>query len=53
VAEKVSERLSEKYGGYVPVMDPNQTAFSYLMLLVRNHYSQSRLCYSKAPNYPS
>ena len=48
VAEPVSKMLSEKYGGYVPVTDPNMTAFSYLMLLVRNGYSQSRLCYSKA-----
>lgn len=48
VAEKVSKMLSDKYGGYIPVMDPNMTAFSYLMLLVRNRYSQSRICYSKA-----
>lgn len=47
VAEPVSRMLTDKYGGYVPVMDPNMTAFSYLMLLVRNGYSQSRLCYSK------
>ncbi len=48
IAEPVSKMLSEKYGGYIPVTDPNMTAFSYLMLLVRNGYSQSRLCYSKA-----
>lgn len=48
VAEKVSQLLSDKYGGYVPVMDPNMTAFSYLMLLVRNGYSQSRICFGKA-----
>jgi len=47
IAEPVSKLLSDKYGGYVPVTDPNMTAFSYLMLLVRNGYSQSRLCYSK------
>ena len=47
VAESVSLKLSDKFGGYIPVMDPNMTAFSYLMLLVRNGYSQSRLCYSK------
>jgi allantoin racemase len=48
VADQVSKLLSDKYGGYIPVMDPNMTAFSYLMLLVRNRYTQSRICYSKA-----
>ncbi len=47
VSRHVSALLSEKYGGYIPVMDPNMTAFSYLMLLVRNGYRQSGLCYSK------
>ena len=52
IAEPVSKMISDKYGGYVPVMDPNMTAFSYLMLLVRNGYKQSRLCYSKPADDP-
>jgi allantoin racemase len=51
IAENVSKMLTIKYGGYVPVMDPNMTAFSYLILLVRNQYMQSRLCYAKATGY--
>lgn len=48
VAHKVSRMLEEDLGVYVPVIDPNQAAMSYLLLLVRNGIRQSRLCYSKA-----
>ena len=48
IAESVSKMLSEKYGGYIPVCDPNLTAFSYLVSLVRTNMCQSRITYNKA-----
>lgn len=48
VAERVSRMLEDDLGTYVPVIDPNRAAISYLVLLVRNGIRQSRLCYSKA-----
>ncbi|MGC4062514.1 MAG: aspartate/glutamate racemase family protein [Aquabacterium sp.] len=47
VAEKLSALLEEKLGAYVPVIDPNQAGFSYLVSLVRMGLRPSRLCYSK------
>lgn len=47
IAEKVSKKLTDKYNGFIPVIDPNMAALSYLVLLVRNRLSQSRRCYSK------
>ena len=49
VARRVSERLTEKLGKYVPVIDPNQAGFCFLVSLVRMHLQASRLCYSKMP----
>ncbi len=48
VAERVSRMLTDDLGAYVPVIDPNRAAISYLLLLVRNGIRQSRLCYGKA-----
>jgi Asp/Glu/hydantoin racemase len=47
IAARVREKLRQKYGGFIPVMDPNMTAMGYLVLLARNGLSQSRRCYSK------
>lgn len=48
VAAKVSELLEEALQTYVPVIDPNQAGFSFLVSLVRMKVRPSRLCYSKA-----
>lgn len=48
VAAKVSELLEEALQTYVPVIDPNQAGFSFLVSLVRMKLRPSRLCYSKA-----
>lgn len=48
VAERVAEVLEETLGAYVPVIDPNQAGFSFLVSLVRMRLRPSRLCYSKA-----
>ena len=48
VAARVAELLEESLGCYVPVLDPNQCGFSFLLSLVRMKLRPSRLCYSKA-----
>lgn len=47
VARSVSERLTAELGAYVPVIDPNQAGFSFLVSLVRMSLRPSRLCYWK------
>ncbi len=47
VASRVSTLLSEALGAYVPVIDPNQAGFSFLVSLVRMQVRPSRLTYSK------
>lgn len=47
VASRVSTLLSEALGVYVPVIDPNQAGFSFLVSLVRMKVRPSRLTYSK------
>lgn len=47
VASRVSALLEEALGAYVPVVDPNQTGFSFLVSLVRMKVRPSRLTYSK------
>jgi allantoin racemase len=44
IAQAVQKRLAEEEKR-IPVMDPNCTAVSYLILLIRNNLSQSRLTY--------
>jgi Asp/Glu/hydantoin racemase len=39
--------LSDEMGGFVPVIDPNQAGFSFLVSLVRMQLRPSRLTYSK------
>ena len=47
VARTVSEKLTAALGVYVPVIDPNQAGFSFLLSLVRMGLRPSRLCYQK------
>jgi Asp/Glu/hydantoin racemase len=47
VASRVSRMLSDEMGGFVPVIDPNQAGFSFLVSLVRMQLRPSRLTYSK------
>lgn len=47
VAAKLGTLLEEALGVYVPVIDPNQAGFSYLVSLVRMGLRPSRLCYSR------
>ncbi|MGA7777552.1 MAG: aspartate/glutamate racemase family protein [Paraburkholderia sp.] len=47
VASRVSTLLSEALGVYVPVLDPNQAGFSFLVSLLRMRVRPSRLTYSK------
>lgn len=47
VASKVSTLLEETLGYYVPVIDPNQAGFSFLVSLVRMRIRPSRATYSK------
>lgn len=47
IAERVSIMLQESVGAFVPVIDPNQAGFSFLVSLVRMKQRPSRLCYSK------
>lgn len=47
VASRVSTLLGETLGAYVPVIDPNQAGFSFLVSLVRMQVRPSRLTYSK------
>lgn len=48
VARPVSERLTSELGAYVPVIDPNQAGFTFLVSLVRMSLRPSRVCYCKA-----
>lgn len=48
VARPVSERLTAELGAYVPVIDPNQAGFSFLVSLVRMSLRPSRICYCKS-----
>lgn len=48
VARAVSEKLTAELGAYVPVIDPNQAGFSFLLSLVRMALRPSGLCYRKA-----
>ena len=47
VASRVSVLLEETLGAYVPVIDPNQAGFGFLVSLVRMKVRPSRLTYSK------
>ncbi|CAE6778453.1 hypothetical protein R69658_03958 [Paraburkholderia aspalathi] len=47
VASRVSQLLTKELGTYVPVIDPNQAGFSFLVSLVRMQVRPSRLTYSK------
>ena len=47
VASRVSQLLTKELGAYVPVIDPNQAGFSFLVSLVRMRVRPSRLTYSK------
>lgn len=49
VAARVEALLEEALRMYVPVIDPNQAGFSFLVSLVRMKLRVSRACYSKAP----
>ncbi len=51
VAAKVSALLEESLGVYVPVIDPNQAGFSFLVSLVRMNLRPSRLTYSKVTQF--
>lgn len=48
VAERVQVLLEEALGTYVPVIDPNQASFGFLVSLVRMGLRPSRVCYAKA-----
>lgn len=48
VARTVSQKLTVELGAYVPVIDPNQAGFSFLLSLVRMALRPSGLCYRKA-----
>lgn len=48
IAERVGIKLNQRYGGFIPVIDPNAVALSYLVLFVRSGLTQSRKCYTKA-----
>ena len=47
VASRVSQLLTKELGAYVPVIDPNQAGFSFLVSLVRMQVRPSRLTYSE------
>ena len=47
VADKVAQYLKEKLNKNIPVIDPNRAAISFLVLLIRNQLSQSRITYPK------
>lgn len=47
VAAEVEKLLQEMLQMYVPVIDPNQAGFSFLVSLVRMKLRPSRACYSK------
>lgn len=48
IAGEVSHRLQKALGIYVPVIDPNEAGFSFLVSLMRMKARQSRACYAKA-----
>lgn len=50
VAARVTALLETALGMYVPVIDPNQAGFSFLLSLVRMNLRPSRACYSKNEN---
>ena len=47
VARIVSKKLTAEFGTYVPVIDPNQAGFSFLLSLVRMALRPSGLCCRK------
>ncbi|MBB3104369.1 aspartate/glutamate racemase family protein [Azomonas macrocytogenes] len=47
VADRVATLLEETLGTYVPIIDPNQAGFGFLVSLVRMKLRPSRLTYSK------
>lgn len=47
VAARLATMLEEALQTYVPVIDPNQAGFSFLVSLVRLRVRPSRLCYAK------
>ncbi|WP_307943565.1 aspartate/glutamate racemase family protein [Pseudomonas mosselii] len=47
VAARVATLLEDALGCYVPVLDPNQCGFSFLVSLVRMRLRPSRRCYNK------
>jgi allantoin racemase len=51
VAQQVAILLEEAIGSYVPVIDPNQAGFSFLVSLIRMKLRPSRLTYSKVTDY--
>lgn len=48
VAERLSKLIEQDLGCYVPVLDPNQCGFGFLLSLVRMKVRPSRLCYARA-----
>jgi allantoin racemase len=52
VAARVSVLLEDTVQMYIPVIDPNQAGFSFLVSLVRMKIRPSRACYSQAPPVP-
>ena len=51
VASRVAALLEETLGTYVPVIDPNQAGFGFLVSLVRMKVRPSRLTYSKVETF--
>ncbi|WP_227028770.1 aspartate/glutamate racemase family protein [Azotobacter chroococcum] len=51
VAGRVATLLEETLGSYVPVIDPNQAGFGFLVSLVRMKLRPSRLTYSKITTF--
>ncbi|WP_041796128.1 aspartate/glutamate racemase family protein [Pararhodospirillum photometricum] len=49
VAARVSVMIEETLGVYIPVIDPNQAGFSFLVSLVRQRLRPSRATYAKMP----
>lgn len=47
VARPVSKKLTAELHAYIPVIDPNQAGFSFLLSLVRMNVRHSRLCYRR------
>jgi allantoin racemase len=51
VASRVTTLLEEMLGYYVPVIDPNQAGFGFLVSLVRMRIRPSRATYSKVSTF--